>query len=324
MAGIIEYRPALTLLLSIDGEESTIISSADNVAAALWQEGIHLRGGDKLSTSPDAPLTKNMKVEIKTGRSFAISVDGTTVDGYSAAETVGEALADSGITLQDLDYSQPDAGDALPENGLIRVVRVSEALLSEQKLVAFETESLADDTMEMNQREIIQEGADGLVATRVMVRYEDGEEVARETQSDIILSEPVTQIVHYGTKIVDMYLDTPDGPISYYMAVNVVATAYSPCRSGVPGKCYPLTKLGIPVQKGVIAVHLDWYNVFAGTQAYVPGYGVGTIADTGYYPYNDNWIDLGYSDADFVSWGTTNTTIYFLSPAPPGFTGVLP
>lgn len=321
---VIEYRPVLTLRIAIDGEERTITSSADNLAAALWQEGIVLRGGDRISPSVDAPLMENMDIVITTGRSITISVDGTSVEGYSAADTVGVALADAGVMLQDLDYSQPGAAEPVPEDGLIRVVRVSETLISEQKLIAFETESVADDTMEMNQREVIQEGANGLAFTRVKVRYEDGEEVARETQSDVILSEPVTQIVNYGTKIVDMYLDTPDGPISYYLAVNVVATAYSPCRSGVPNKCYPLTKLGIPVTKGVIAVHLPWYNIFAGTQAYVPGYGVGTIADTGYYPYNDNWIDLGYSDEDFVSWGTTNTTIYFLSPAPPGFTGVLP
>ena len=81
------------------------------------------------------------------------------------------------------------------------MVRVSETLVSEQKLIAFETESVADDTMEMNQREVIQEGANGLTVTRVKVRYEDGEEVARETQSDVILSEPVTQIVNYAQKL---------------------------------------------------------------------------------------------------------------------------
>ena len=71
-------------------------------------------------------------------------------------------------------------------------------------------------------------------------------------------------------------------------------------------------------------MHRDWYNVFKGYNVYVEGYGIGTVADIGYYPYDENWIDLGYSDADYVPWGGLPVTIYFLPPAPAGFTGVLP
>ena len=321
---VIEYRPALTFIVSMDGMENEVTSSADTLASALWQAGIQVREGDRVSVALEAPLAKNMQVEIISGKPLTIMVDGAALEGFSAADLVGEALADAGVTLQNMDYSLPDAGEAVPEDGVIQVVRVYEELVSEQRVIAFETESLADDTMEMNQQEVVQKGANGLVASRVKVRYENGEEVTREALSDVVLSEPVTEIVHYGTKIVDMVLDTPSGPISYYMAVDVTATSYSPCNSGVAGKCYPNTRLGLPVKKGVVAVHLPWYKMFAGTQVYVPGYGIGTIADTGVYPYNDNWIDLGYSDADYVSWGAKRTTVYFLSPAPAGFTGVMP
>lgn len=320
----LEYRPALSLHVILNGEEKTLTSSAGNLAAALWEAGIHLRGGDRISIPPEAPLQEGMNVAITTGREVAIEVDGTTVTGFSAAENVYGALIDSGITLQDMDYSQPGGDEPVPEDGHIKVVRVYEQLINEQKMIAFETESLPDNTMEMNQREVIQAGVPGVMAARVKVRYEDGTEVAREPQSDIILAEPVAQVVHYGTLIADKPLDTPDGPISYYFALNVTATSYSPCNSGVPGKCYPSTRLGIPVQKGVVAVHSDWYSILAGTKVYVPGYGVGVIADTGSYPYNHNWVDLGYSDSDYVSWGAKSVTVYFLSPAPAGFTGALP
>jgi hypothetical protein len=59
---------------------------------------------------------------------------------------------------------------------------------------------------------------------------------------------------------------------------------------------------------------------------YVPGYGVGIIADTGAYPYNHNWVDLGYTDEEFELYAKfiPSITVYLLAPAPPGFTGELP
>jgi len=75
--------------------------------------------------------------------------------------------------------------------------------------------------------------------------------------------------------------------------------------------------------KGVIAVSPAWYKIFAGTQIYVPGYGVGTVADTGGGIPGKYWIDLGYGEEDFVNWHQT-VTIYFLNPAPANVPDVLP
>jgi uncharacterized protein YabE (DUF348 family) len=321
---VLQYHPAVTLTLTLGGDEQSFTTTAPNLAEALWEAGILLRAGDSVSPSIDTLLTTDLEVEVKRGRELEITADGETFTGYSAAETIGAALADNGVSLQDLDYSLPALSDALPADGIIRVVRVTEELIMQQSTIPYESELQADDTMEIGTREGIEPGAVGSSADRVLVRYEDGEEVSRVNEGSMVIAEPLMRVVHYGTKIVDKVMDTPDGPITYYMAVNVVATSYSPCRSGVPGKCYPGTSYGLPVQKGVIGVHRSWYYMFAGSQIYVPGYGVGTIADIGYYPYSDYWIDLGYSDADYVSWGSTNVTIYFLSPAPPGFSGVLP
>jgi uncharacterized protein YabE (DUF348 family) len=321
---VLQYRPSVNLTILMDGDERTITSSAPDLRTALWQAGIILREGDRLSVSPDTALTADLTVEITSGKPLLISVDGATLTGYSASNTIGEALAENGVALQDLDYSQPALSDPLPEDGVIKVIRVTEELLMQQATIPYQTELLADDNLELGAREVVTEGAVGISADRVLVRYEDGEEVSRVNEGSIVIAEPVTRVVNYGSKIVDKYLDTPDGPITYYFTANVTATSYSPCRSGVEGVCYTGTSYGLPVKKGVIGVHRSWYYMFRGTQIYVPGYGVGTIADIGYYPYNDNWIDLGYSDDDYVSWGATNLTIYFLSPPPAGFTGVLP
>ena len=63
-------------------------------------------------------------------------------------------------------------------------------------------------------RKVITEGAVGIKASRVKVRFEDGVEVSRENLGEIVIAEAVKRVVHYGTKIVDKYLDTPDGRLT--------------------------------------------------------------------------------------------------------------
>jgi len=47
------------------------------------------------------------------------------------------------------------------------------------------------------------------------------------------------------------------------------------------------------------------------------------VEDIGGGIAGEYWIDLGYSDSDWVNWSKT-VTVYFLSPAPAGFSGSLP
>lgn len=321
---VLAYKPAVKVMLTLDGSESTITSSAESLGVALWQAGIRLRDGDRVSPGLNTPPVEGLKVEIHTGRSLSISVDGATIQGYSAAPAVAEALAESGVILQDVDFTQPGADEPLPEDGVIRVIRVTEEILSEQRVIPFDTESLADNSMFMNETRVSQAGEYGLAATRVKVRYEDGVEAARETQDEVILYQPVNQVEYYGTKLLENFVDTPEGPLKYYLAVDVVATSYSPCRLGVEGLCSNITASGRILQKGIVAFKRDWFNLFRDTRVFVPGYGIGIVADKGTYPYSDRWIDLGYTDADYVPWGAVKVTIYFLSPPPAGFTGVLP
>ena len=116
--------------------------------------------------------------------------------------------------------------------------------------------------------------------TRLRIRYEDGQEVSRKTEAQWVASEPRPQKTGYGTKVVVHTLDTPNGKIEYWRAVQVYATSYSPCNSS-PTRCYPGTSVGLPVKRGVIAVTSKWYRTLAGQPVYIPGYGNAIVADIG-------------------------------------------
>jgi 3D (Asp-Asp-Asp) domain-containing protein len=102
--------------------------------------------------------------------------------------------------------------------------------------------------------------------------------------------------------------------IEYWRKLTVYATSYSPCRVG-GGRCDSGTASGSQVGHGTIATTVDWFLAMRGQGIYVPGYGTGYVADTGGGIPGRYWIDLGYSDADYISWHQW-VTIYFLTPVP--------
>lgn len=300
--------------VDLEGLRVSIQSAAPSLGEALWDAGLRLREGDRPSRRLDAALGEAGRVEVALARPITIETDGRERQAWVAAKTIGAALADAGLALTGLDYSLPAPEAPVPEEGRIRVVRVVEQVETVLEPLDFETTFEGDPEIEIDQQRLISPGRLGVAATTTRVRYEDGVEVSRVEEGRRIAREAEARVIGYGTRIVPRRLETPDGPIEYWRAVSMYATAYSPCNSAAD-RCYPNTSSGKPVQKGVVAVILRWYRIMKGQPVYIPGYGVATIEDVGGGIPGRFWIDLGYSDSDIVSWNRW-VTVYFLTPVP--------
>jgi 3D (Asp-Asp-Asp) domain-containing protein len=91
-------------------------------------------------------------------------------------------------------------------------------------------------------------------------------------------------------------LGQPQQPQAYRLTVDAVAYY-------LPGR----TALGVPVQKGVVAV--DPRLIPLGTKLHVPGYGPALAADVG-YAIKGRIIDLWFpSTAKARAWGRRTVTI---------------
>ena len=323
---VLQYTPAVNLAVNVDGAESSFYTAANSVGTALWERGITLNGGDALSQSFSGSVNPQSMLMVNKARALIITADNRDISTFATAGSVGEVLTKVGISLQDLDYSKPAENDPLPEDGRIFVVRVREEVLREQQSIPFTTETQTDATLESGQTQTITAGENGLQMATVRIRYEDGVEVSRTTEEKVVLKEPVTAVVVAGTKLVVSTIEACDVPVEYYKAVTVTATSYSPCNSG-GDTCYPKTAMGTTVKKGVLGVDKAWWPILKGTQICVPGYGIGTVQDTGSYNGITHWIDLGYTDAEFASvsqYTFFNLTVYLLGPFPEGTNLELP
>jgi uncharacterized protein YabE (DUF348 family) len=320
-AATIQVHHSVPITLVIEGQETVFNSSAPTVGQALAERGMSLRANDYLNPPADTPILGPMTINYRPASEVEIISGGESHRAITSAATVGEALAQAGIPLQGMDYSIPAETDKLPGDGRIRVVRVNESIALIQKSIPFNVEVQLTADLELDQQELLQAGEPGLAVTRTRIRYEDGQEVSQETDAESLVRPAKDRIVGAGTKIVIRTLDTPDGPIEYYRAVQVYATSYSPCRLGVPWCGYG-TAGGLKAQKGVIGVIRSWWRYMNGDPVYVPGYGRAVISDIGAGIDGRYWIDLAYGDDDYVPWHSW-TTLYFLTPVPPTIMYVL-
>ena len=308
-------RAGAVTLVAPDGTR-TLQTSAATVGQALSEAGLTLYAADRLDPPAETPLTFPLIVTLTPSRPLTVRIGGSSLSVRSAADTVGQALAEAGLPLQGLDYSQPAESDPLPLDGQVRIVHVVETVVLAEKSLPFNTRTELSADLELDQQSLLQGGQPGLAVTRTRLRSEDGVQVSTQSEGETVVRPPEDRVLGYGTKIVIRTASVDGQTITYWRALRLYATSYSPCRSATPnGSCSYGTSSGLPVKRGVVAMVYYWYLLFGGQPLYVPGYGYATVGDVGggYPKGNHYWIDLGWTDAEYQpmqGW----MTVYFLVP----------
>jgi len=300
--------------LSVDRQTRTLDSTAPTLGSALWVAGYTLFTADQLFPPPETSLTPGLVATLTHSRQVTIQTQAGDVRVRTAAHTVGEVLESAHLSPQGLDYSIPASENPVPSNGKMRLIRVTEQVLVEQTPLPFETEYQPVSDLDLDSQSILQPGEYGLTAQRVRIRYEDGQEASRQVESQWVAQEPQPRIIGYGTLVI-MKTTAVDGvQIQYWRTLNMYATSYHPSEVG------DTTASGLPLKKGVAAIDRSIVPFF--TQMYIPGYGQAIAADTGSGVIG-RWIDLGYSDDDYVPWHQW-VTVYFLWPPPDNIVWIIP
>lgn len=305
----IEVKHAIQVTI-VDGDETHAIeTTAETVGEALFEADVPLYLTDIVSPDVSEPLSDGLMIHIDRAQPMTIAVDGTEIETRVQGLTISAALAEAGIALTGLDYTRPAETEPTEPGMHVEVVRVTEDQETSTEPIPYETTYIADANMDLDTREVRQGGQAGVLEVYTRVRYENGVEVAREPDGSVVAQEPVNEVVAYGTRIVVRTVDTPEGPREYWRTFRVYATSYHPAALGGDD----VTAIGMKLQKGVIGANPD--IIPFRTNVYVPGYGTGIIADTGGARSSPYWIDLGYSDEDWVSW-SRYVDVYLLTPVP--------
>ena len=313
----IVIRPAMTVTILDGTKDVSLSTSVDTVGEALYEAGMTLFAADTVTPDLAAPLTPDTRITVIRAQPITILADGQTIDALYSGQTVGEALAEAGVSLTGLDYSLPAEDSAVTPGMTVQIMRVTEELITEDESLPFETLYQADAARELDTQAIIQTGQSGVRRHTMRIRYENGKEISREYMGSEEMTLLQDHIIAYGTQIVLRTIDTPEGPREYWRTFKVYATSYHPAALGGDNR----TAIGMTLVKGVIGGDpklIPWR-----TNLYVPEYGLGVMGDTGGPRGSRYWIDLGYSDEDYVSWHRY-TEIYLLTPVPEEIPYLLP
>ena len=196
----VALRRARELELVVDGEAQTVWVTAASVDEALDQVGLGERGmALSASRSRGIPLN-GMSLAVSTPKAFTVQVDGRSMARTTTAATVGDALAQAGVTVDGDDRLSHDRAAALVDGLTVNVVRVSKDHVHRHIAVPNTTERREDANLLEGQTRVVTAGRDGQVRRTFERTFLDGRLADSAQIKSETVAAPVTRVVVVGTK----------------------------------------------------------------------------------------------------------------------------
>lgn len=126
--------------------------------------------------------------------------DGQTRTLTTDAQTVGELLARTGITLDEDDRVVPPETVLLTDGMTVRVVRVEVRTETVRQTLPYGRETVRDTTVPVGQTRLLRAGVNGVEELTYVITLEDGEEVERRLARRAVVQEPQNEILLVGAR----------------------------------------------------------------------------------------------------------------------------
>lgn len=299
------------IIVSIDGNETRIITYRPDLKSTLQRNGIEVGPKDKIEPSIDSKVKKGDKIYIKRAVEVEVSVDGQNLKLATAEKDIEDMFKMEGIDVSDFDRVEPSKTEAIKEGMKITVTRVQSEVVKETQPIEFSTVIRKDDDLEKTVTKVSQEGEPGEREISTRVVYENGKEVSRQTISNVVKKQPVQRVLLQGTLGVLNLSRGGAEKVLYRTSIRVKATAYSSEDPGV-GRHTASGTGTVRNPNGYSTIAVDPRVIPLGSRVYVEGYGFAIAEDTG-GAIKGNIIDVFLNSASEAnSWGVKYVNVYIL------------
>lgn len=197
--------------------------SEKTVGEFLVAQGLALREKETVFPFPETVITPGMKLWIQRTHEVSVQADGTQKSYAVFATSVGEALAEAGVALDEDDIVKPEKSTVSFRGQRINITRVDIREEIVEKSVAFEKKSNEDDELSWRKTVVTQKGEKGTDRLVYRVSSHDGKEVNRKLVRTERVKEPVTEIVTQGTYV--KLGKSHSGAASWYAWTGTMAAA---------------------------------------------------------------------------------------------------
>ena len=171
---------------------------------------ISTNAGFEMNDEDIADISRSEDI-ISDGNSLVLTIDratefnlvlyGQKVISYTQESTVAEMLAKKDIKLGLDDTLSVDPTTTMINGMTIEIWRNGKQTVSEDKIVAFETESIKDADRDLGYREIKTPGENGKKVVTYEVVMKNGIEQSRQEVQSVIIQEAKKQVEIIGTKV---------------------------------------------------------------------------------------------------------------------------
>ncbi len=174
----------------------------------VWALAVLLLTGCELSQTNQAEITVNITAD---GQTRPVTVP--------AGSTVAMAFQHAGLTTGSLDRSEPPFYAVLNNGDTVKLTRVEEKFRTETQTIAFERETVRNESLPAGQQRLVQSGSNGEEELTYRTLFEDGVQTSETVVKTVILKAAVPEIMMVGAQSSFAPLPIP-GTLAYLAAGN--------------------------------------------------------------------------------------------------------
>jgi resuscitation-promoting factor RpfB len=307
----VEYLEAKKVVLTVDGKEKTVWTTAKTVGELVNQEQLTLKDHDVIKPGLEAKITEKTEINIESAFPVLLVVGGKAQQVWTTSTTVADLLKQQKVSLGEIDRVTPAKTEAITGKTQVEVIRVEKVTDVVEEETPFATVNRKDSGLTKGKERVVQDGKKGKLQKRYEVVMENGKEVSRKLIDSKTLTDSVDKIVAVGTKPKPVVSRSKAPSSSGGREFYVSSTAYTANCSGCSGTTATGFNLKANPNAKVIAV--DPNVIPLGSKVYVEGYGYAIASDTG-GAIRGNKIDVFFSSqSQALGWGRRTVKIRIIN-----------
>jgi uncharacterized protein YabE (DUF348 family) len=197
---VITVSKSKEVTVKLDGAQRTVETTVPTVDDLVRQLGVASNSVVSLAGSTQLAAEGSV-VAITTPKDVTVLVDGQAVTRTTAAATVGDLLAELGLTLASNDHVSLPSNAPIVSGTVLKVTRVDAGKADTvTEPIPFSTEKTDSPDLTVGETKVVQPGVAGTLVKNYQVLTVDGREAGRTLVSQNVTVQPVAQKILVGTK----------------------------------------------------------------------------------------------------------------------------
>lgn len=186
------------VLLTVDGQTMKVKTLSTTVQSFLINKNIKVESGSRIIPDLNSNIKNNMSIKVINPYEIKISNGGKNLIYKTNQETVEDILKEFNIKLSSKDIINKKPDEIVKPNDEIIITRVKEEVDTQVLEIPCEVEYIEDASLLEGQTKEHIKGENGKLEIKYRITYKNGVPIKKQKISEVILIEPIKQIVKKG------------------------------------------------------------------------------------------------------------------------------